>query len=899
MFDIDKLNIYWNGQSDLFNVKEDEDFNELLNIEKQILLHPRNAHMLFMPVIDDLLKQDARKEIIGNLKGLPLKDPTTFLQSLTPQKNVEKGITFVKSKFGVGIVALDITGHALFMVDNININQSYNNPNNDYKATSTKLLFQGMGDNYSLTSMYDTSGRIISEVQSQTMNSQVDAGKDPYAVGLGINSQTLNMFMYLNRRGVPAIITLKFLNQPLIQEYLEAQRENESLINKQRGEELRKDELIDMVYTRNELGRPQLNRNLIITERDLNNGIKSKAMDVTQAQFFEYFLALVDEVSAFNDLKNSMTVDTKGKKDKASVENFKALQEKVEATGMIDAESLKRIRTEGVLSAFYQAQNLYEQLYFPFYVVDSSKFGEPLKAFRDMLEQRQRGQYLKDRVRSTVENDFLVFLIHNYHPDFTLQKFNELFGFTDENSIAKQIQDLQKNPNLRSNPVINALYPLLSIAKDSNQNQLFDVVRLFERELTSIDLNDFVDAMRDIKTEVSEDFYKSIIQLGIYQAGFMNSPFSLNKIFPTFETSIRENGNLKEFKNDYLREIQLSIIKQVPQLAENAETIVPAFQNLFYLNNPQFLPKRYWAKSPIKYFYLWNKTDQKRILKYINGNTNVELQPLGNTYFKRYFIELLPNTDLTPTPSSQPEGQKNNINNLPMQPDNIEMIKSGRKTQTIRKEKIENGIYRLSDGTLVELNLIGVANVSTIFGNKEKEEVVVNIKISNFETDEYSGDQFAQAEGFKDWNDFVKNNKYSSKFINKEESRYVYSIKIQSQPQQIDLFSQLTEPLSSMEDQMFLPEEIEEAKEKKEQCKGTKTSSGIDVITSTVKKAAKGMVLGFTPGGTWSIVEDLKGFPTHADGGVIVNIDSDGVNIAKGSSKIYAKNGLVICNCKK
>lgn len=772
--------------------------------------------MLFMPVIDDLLKQDARKEIIGNLKGLPLKDPTTFLQALTPQKNVEKGITFVKSKFGVGIVALDITGHALFMVDNINLNRSYNNPNNELKPTSTKLLFAGMGDNYSLTSMYDASGRIISEVQSQTMNSQVDAGKDPYAVGLGINSQTLNMFMYLNRRGVPAIIALKFLNQPLIQQYLEAQRENESLINKQRGEELIKSELIDMVYTNNELGRPQLNRNLVITERDLNNGIKSKSMDAMQAQFFEYFLALVDEVSAFNDVKNSMTVDTKGKKDKAAVENFRALQEKVEATQLISLESIDRIKNEGILSSFYDAQDLYQQLYFPFYAIDSSKFGEPLKDFRDMLEQRQKGQYLKDRVRSTVENDFLVFLIHNFHSDFSLQKFNEIFGFTDENSIGKQIQDLQKNPNLKSNPVINALYPLLSIAKDVNQNQLFDVVRLFERELTTIDLNDFVDAMHDIKTEVGEDFYKSIIQLGIYQAGFMNSPFSLNKIFPTFETSIRENGELKSFTNDYLREIQLSVIRQIPILANDADVIMPAFQTLFYLNNPQFLPKRFWKKSPIKFFYLWSKSEQRRVLRYINGNTSIEMQPLGNTYFKRYFMELIPNVDLTPETK---EDQKT----IKMQPDNVEKIKSGKKTITNRTEKIDDGVYILSDNTKVRLKYIGEAKSGIAYDTRGKEIPVVNIKVSNFETDEWSGDQFAQAEGFKDWNDFKQNNKFSENFINGKQSRYIYSIENlqQNTINQSDLFSELSEPISSMEDNMFLPEEIEEAKEKKDQCKGT------------------------------------------------------------------------------
>lgn len=646
-FDLDKLNIYWNGQSPFFNIKEDSDFNALLDVEKRILLHPRNAHMLFMPVIDDLLKQDARKEIIGRLKRLPLKDTTTFFQSLTPHKNVEKGLTFVKSKFGVGIVALDITGHAVFMTDNININETYNNPNNDFKATPTKLLFEGMEDNYSLTSMYDQSGRIISEVQSQTMNSQVDAGKDPYAVGLGINNQTLNMFMYLNRRGVPAIIALKFINQPFIQQYLEAQRNNESFINKQRGDELRKDELIGQLYTVNGIGRPVGARNVVITERDLDKGVLNGGIDFKQAQYLEYFLHLVDEVGAFNDIKSSMTVDTKGKKDKAAVENFEKIQEKVFTTGLISSKSFHQLRQVGLLAPFFNAQHLYRQFFGGMYAIDQSSFGIPLKNFRDMMEQRQKGQYLKDRVRTTIENDFIVFLIQNFNEDFSLSKFNQIFGFTNEDSIAKQIQTLQANPRLKDNPVLQAFFPLLSVAKDKNENKLFDVVRLFERELTTIDINDFVDAMKDIRDEVSEDLYKSIIQLGIYQAGFMNSPFSLNKIIPTFDTTKRENGNLVEFTNDYLRTIQITTIYNLPIIDKSSETLFESFVNLFYLNNPQFLPKRFWKKSPIPYFNVWSKDRQERVLRYIKGNTNVEIQPLGNTYFKRYFLELVPTVDLT------------------------------------------------------------------------------------------------------------------------------------------------------------------------------------------------------------------------------------------------------------
>jgi len=60
-------------------------------------------------------------------------------------------------------------------------------------------------------------------------------------------------------------------------------------------------------------------------------------------------------------------------------------------------------------------------------------------------------------------------------------------------------------------------------------------------------------------------------------------------------------------------------------------------------------------------------------------------------------------------------------------------------------------------------------------------------------------------------------------------------------------------------------------------------------------KAADGMKpKGFTKGGTWKIVKDLKGYPTHAKGGVDLSIGKDGVKMHNGTTQITAAFGLVI-----
>jgi AraC-like DNA-binding protein len=105
---------------------------------------------------------------------------------------------------------------------------------------------------------------------------------------------------------------------------------------------------------------------------------------------------------------------------------------------------------------------------------------------------------------------------------------------------------------------------------------------------------------------------------------------------------------------------------------------------------------------------------------------------------------------------------------IKMQPDNIAKIKAGTKTITNRteKEKINDGVYTLPDGTKVEVKLLGKYFVTFDVAPRE-----------GYNGPVFSQDEYAKAEGFKDWKDFENNNKFSTNFINGDQDRFVYSIK--------------------------------------------------------------------------------------------------------------------------
>lgn len=59
-------------------------------------------------------------------------------------------------------------------------------------------------------------------------------------------------------------------------------------------------------------------------------------------------------------------------------------------------------------------------------------------------------------------------------------------------------------------------------------------------------------------------------------------------------------------------------------------------------------------------------------------------------------------------------------------------------------------------------------------------------------------------------------------------------------------------------------------------------------------KAEKGLQTNFTKGGKWKLIKDLKGYPTHKEGGVDLTISKNGVSIKNGNTEFTAKYGLVI-----
>ena len=63
-------------------------------------------------------------------------------------------------------------------------------------------------------------------------------------------------------------------------------------------------------------------------------------------------------------------------------------------------------------------------------------------------------------------------------------------------------------------------------------------------------------------------------------------------------------------------------------------------------------------------------------------------------------------------------------------------------------------------------------------------------------------------------------------------------------------------------------------------------------------KAKDGIRGKFTKGSQWEIVKDLKGYPSHAQGGVDVKIGKNGFSFTRDNGVIEAKYGLILPKIK-
>lgn len=662
MYDIDKKNLYWsdnmakkifnfdkvgvseveeayqdflelNPDSELtledytkkFAIKENQS-NKLLDLERQILLHPRNLHNLLMPVTDEIFVKGVYRKLVD----LKVINPVgkSLMTSIQPHVNVKKSRVFVGGKTMVGPIALAVTGHSVKQADGFKeINPTYVNGDD---LLPTNLRFAGMEKNFSVSSYTDEAGNVILEALSQQLSIAVDNVKNPVADDMLMNMQTIGVIGYLLIRGVSPTNAMYFINQPLIKQYLLEQVKNESLFNKQQKKELRKDELLSKVltsagYSNREL--PEIPEDWSFTEADLRKGLKDNNFNEQQLLMLGYFLELLDQSKIWLTFNSTQNSDTKGIKDRQQYLETLEARRAMGLIGMIPDEYWDYSDQQGVISPFYKYGRLSYQIYKSLYSIETSPWGGFLRDTKASMASIAKAVD-KDRIRQTLENDFLLFFIHNNILD-PGDRERLMMG---DDSLPHRIAELKKE--LPSNLVLKAFLPLLNHTTDPSTGKRMSNLKLFDRELNALDQEDLLQQIDEIATKYP-DVYEDLVKMLFFQTGLNNSPFNYKSIIPVGLES--ERG----IKPDYYflyQDIISEAVKAANRVRSEDEGLYREFVKLFDLNNTRYLrPSAYGGHLVSKGY---SEVTKSNVYTYENrSGRKVVSKERGSVYTKNYVMD--------------------------------------------------------------------------------------------------------------------------------------------------------------------------------------------------------------------------------------------------------------------
>ena len=171
------------------------------------------------------------------------------------------------------------------------------------------------------------------------------------------------------------------------------------------------------------------------------------------------------------------------------------------------------------------------------------------------------------------------------------------------------------------------------------------------------------------------------------------------------------------------------------------------------INNTKFDPI---VKQQLKYVAVSRATDYVYVVTGQNINTS-----------DTDFDTVTPSTDDKIISSFKVPAKTST--SLPMKDDNITKIFNGTKVVTNRTGLFADGTYVVGGVQEIELKYLGEGNVvgnNVIIVNPNTKKSFIRTK-----------DEFAKADGFKNWKDFETNESFSKNFIAGRQSRNIYSVK--------------------------------------------------------------------------------------------------------------------------
>lgn len=553
-FDYDKLTIFIPNYSigkpeelpnydkynnDLENSTITQLQNRVIEITKEILLHPDNFKNLIQPNSTDRIKEVS--DIIQELKGIDIKNkyiPFTRAIELDFLNNIAE--QYWKGKSLVGVFALHNKIHSLFQKVGGIINRD--------KLSLKFSTFKNIEGNYDLGRIYqlddngkDTDSK-ISNLNGSLISLTVDVAKNPDVLyNLNVSFETADLISMLARLGLNTETIFTFINQPIIKHYLDIKELTGSLYQ----DNISQAKIVETAFVRLKLGEQKTNEGMMLDSKILKKEISKPTLNI-QSQVMSDFLHYKDIANRLAAVNRTVNADTSGvgKNRNFTAIKKKQLQEVLETSDLQELNSNNKLVLSSTLSGvdnlinktflkeFVNVVTNVSSVWDEFFLTSKNKKLAKLKD--DFLNSIRKRVFSLDKVNKLADNfdnDLIQYIIQTTPIDGkTINlRIDELFK--SDKSFGKRLNKYLNyiNPETKrysANLTLRReLQPLI------NRDGKIDNVKLFAKKLNNIEANELTSALKSM-FETQPLLAESMMEFIILQSGFNNSPINFIQVIP-------------------------------------------------------------------------------------------------------------------------------------------------------------------------------------------------------------------------------------------------------------------------------------------------------------------------------------------------------------------------------
>lgn len=580
-FDNDKLYTYRATIDKEGNYIEDNIDNKVIDVIKETIANEHNFLSLITPnstnIITPIVNDIKYNKYVNNKKS-DNEQPTSlekyvesfklaasnikYTDLLKLNKKVSARYKLWLAKDMVGLSAIANAYGPLSQIGDITANKEYNTGKLDKEGkeiiekVTINLPHNEVEDKLNMSATHDALNiNKISEINNQLINIIVDAAKDeePMVSFLNMTMDTLPIYMYLNRLGVPFEYTANFMVQPIISDYINKVSTNKSIFLKVSKNSEPTYKIVNSIksdYQKSSTTKDKddyINKELNLLDLkkyQLDENKNGKEYDLFQLQVLSDFLAYKDQAKLFNDAVRLTNSDSSGLGQNINASRLKLEDfNKVKQSGFING--IENIIDKTFIKSFQQEQfsiDTYKDLY----NTQKEKINTNILNLANDIE-KQLGRTLSKNDKlglvNLIENDFINYVIQNYGYNNIKQVRNSLFK--GDNSVAKQLlalknrvyntkdildKDLNQKQleerKLVNNILVKELFPLIDKGgKD------YDNIKIFTKRLDTFTSNQLTEAFRELK-DSNLDLASKLMKLGILQSGLNNSPITYLGLIP-------------------------------------------------------------------------------------------------------------------------------------------------------------------------------------------------------------------------------------------------------------------------------------------------------------------------------------------------------------------------------